>query len=135
MTQTKSQKLQFGIVATIAVFAIGMISVNDAYAADLLSDMLSADISIEEAVAIAVAHLKTESSNLVEIGIEKDDDILIYELEFETDTQEISVEVDPNTGEILDVESEDLEEDDDEEDDDEEDDDDEDDDEEDDDDD
>ena len=120
MTQTKSQKLQLGIVAAIAVFAVGIVSVDNAYATDLLSDILSAEISVEEAAAIAITHLNTESSNIVEIGMEKNNESFIYEIEFEIENQEVSVEIDPHTGEILEVEYDDLDEEDDEEEDDEE---------------
>ena len=113
------------MVVAIAALTIGMVSVDNVYAIDLLSNIQSAEISIEEAAAIAITHLNTESSNLVEIGIEIEDEMFIYDLEFEIENQEVSIVIDPHTGEILEVEQEDLEEDDDdeEEDDDEEDDD------------
>ena len=106
---TKSHKQQFGIVAAIVALAIGVVTVGSSYATGSLWDYQSAEISMDEAAAIAIAHLNTESSNLDEIGIEKEGESFTYEAEFEVGDQEISVEIDPHTGEILEVEYEPLE--------------------------
>jgi len=108
MTQ-KSQK-QIGIVAAIVALAIGVVTVGSSYATGSLWDIQSAEISIDEAAAIAIAHLNTESSNLDEIGMEREGESFTYEAEFEIGDQEVSVEIDPHTGEILEVEYEPLEE-------------------------
>lgn len=107
MTQ-KSQK-QIGIIAAIVAVTIGAITVGTSYATDSLWDIQSAEISIDEAAAIAIVHLNTESSNLDEIGMEKEGESFTYEAEFVIDNQEVSVEIDPHTGEILEVEYEPLE--------------------------
>lgn len=120
MTQVKSQKQQLGIVVAITILVMGMITVSNSYAAGSLWGIQSAEISIDEAAAIAITHLNTESSNLVEIGMEKEDESFTYEMEFQIDNQEVSVEIDPQTGEILEVDYEFLEQDDQKEDDDEE---------------
>ncbi len=109
---TQSHKQQIGIVAAIAVLAVGVITVGSSYATGSFWDIQSAEISVDEAAAIAITHLKTESSNLVEIGMEKEGESFTYEVEFEIDDQEVSVEIDPHTGEILEVEFEPLEQDD-----------------------
>ena len=106
---TQSHKQQIGIVAVIAVLAVGVITVGSSYATGSFWDIQSAEISVDEAAAIAITHLKTESSNLVEVGMEKEGESFTYEIEFEIDDQEVSVEIDPHTGEILEVESEPLE--------------------------
>jgi len=108
MTQ-KSQKQQIGIAAAIVVLAIGVVTVGSSYATGSLWDIQSAEISIDEAAAIAITHLNTDSSNLEEVGMEKEGESFTYEVEFEIDGQEVSVEIDPHTGEILEVESEPLE--------------------------
>lgn len=113
---TQSHKKQLGIIAAVVAVAIGVVTVGSSYATGSLWDMQSAEISIDEAAAIAIAHLNTESSNLEEMGIEKEGQSFTYEAEFEIGNQEISVEIDPHTGEILEVEYEPLEEDDDQED-------------------
>ena len=109
---TKSYKQQFGIITAIVALAIGVATIGSSYATGSLWEYQSAEISIDEAAAIAIAHLKTESSNLDEMGIEKEGESFTYEAEFEIGDQEVSVKIDPHTGEILEVEYELLEEDD-----------------------
>ena len=109
---TQSHKQQIRIVAVIAVLAVGVITVGSSYATGSFWDIQSAEISVDEAAAIAITHLNTKSSNLVEIGMEKEGESFTYEIEFEIDDQEVSVEIDPHTGEILEVELEPLEQDD-----------------------
>lgn len=109
---TKSHKQQFGIITAIVALAIGVATIGSSYATGSLWEYQSAEISIDEAAAIAIAHLKTESSNLDEMGIEKEGESFTYEAEFEIGDQEVSVKIDPHTGEILEVEYELLEEDD-----------------------
>jgi uncharacterized membrane protein YkoI len=108
MTKTNSHKEQVGIVIAVAAIALGMFTVGSSYATGSLWGMGSAQISIDEAAAIGITHLKTESDNLIGIAMEKDDESFIYNLEFEIEDQEVSVEVDPHTGEILSVEEEPL---------------------------
>ena len=109
MTKTKSQKQQIGIVAAIVALAIGVVTVGSSYATGSFWDIQSAEISIDEAAAIAITHLNTKSSNLVEMGIEKEGESFTYEMEFEIGNEEVSVEIDPQTGEVLEVEYEPLE--------------------------
>jgi len=106
---TQSHKKQLGIVAAIAVLAVGVITVGSSYATGSFWDIQSAEISVDEAAAIAITHLNTDSSNLEEIGMKREGESFTYEVEFEIDGQEVSVEIDPHTGEILEVESEPLE--------------------------
>jgi uncharacterized membrane protein YkoI len=108
MTKTNSHKEQVGIVVAVAAIALGMFTVGNSYATGSLWGMGSAQISIDEATAIGIAHLQTESDNLVGIAMEKDDESFIYNLEFEIEDQEVSVEIDPHTGEILSVDEEPL---------------------------
>ncbi len=56
---------------------------------------------IDEAAAIAITHLNTKSSNLVEMGIEEEGESFAYEMEFEIGNEEVSVEIDSQTGEVL----------------------------------
>lgn len=109
MTKIESNKQQIGIVIAIAAIALGMFTVGSSYATGSLWGMGSAQISIDEAAAIGIAHLKTESDNLTGIAMEKDDESFIYNLEFEIDDQEVSLEIDPHTGEILSVDEEPME--------------------------
>ena len=98
-----SHKERIVIGVAVAAIALGMFTVGSSYAAGSLWGIGSAQISIDEAAAIGIAHLKTESSNLSAISVEKDGESFIYSLEFNIGTQEVSVEVDPHTGEILNV--------------------------------
>lgn len=106
---TKSHKQQFGIATAIVALAIGVVTVGSSYSTGTLWDYQSAEISMDEAAAIAITHLNTESTNLVEIGIEKEGESFTYDAEFEIGGQEVSVEIDPHSGEILEVEYEPLE--------------------------
>ena len=108
MTKTKSQKQQIGIVVAVASIALGMITVGTSYATGSLWGIASAHISIDEAAAIGISHLKTNSSNLTVIAMEKDGESFIYDLEFEIGDREVSVEIDPHTGQIFVVEDEPL---------------------------
>lgn len=104
MTRAKSQKERIGILASVAVIAIGMFAVGNSYATGSLWGIGSAQISIDEAAAIGISNLKTDSSNLKAISMERDEESFIYDLEFEIGDQEVSVQVDPQSGEVLDVE-------------------------------
>ena len=116
MTLAKSQKQQLLILVAVATVVMGGIAIGiTIYDTDSLWNMQSAKISIDEAAAIATTHLNTESSNLVEIEIEKEDNSFTYEAEFEIGDQEISVEIHPQTGEILEVEKETIDQEEDEE--------------------
>ncbi len=106
MTNSTSHKERIGIMVAVVAIALGMFTVGSSYAAGSLWGIGSAQISIDEAAAIGIAHLKTESCNLTTISIERDGGSFIYSLEFGTDDQEVSVEIDPHTGEILTVEGE-----------------------------
>lgn len=108
MTKTNSHKEQVAIVIAVAAIALGMFTVGSSYATGSLWGMGSAQISIDEAAAIGITHLKTESDNLVGIAMEKDDESFIYNLEFEIEDQKVSVEINPHTGEILSVDEEPL---------------------------
>jgi hypothetical protein len=108
MTKT-SYKERAGIIVAVVAIALGMFTVGSSYATGSLWGMGSAQISIDEAAAIGITHLNTESENLTVIAMEKDDESFVYNLEFEIEDQEISVEIDPHTGEILSVEEEPLE--------------------------
>jgi len=107
---TKSHKQQIGIAAIVAAIAIGAVGIGNSYATGSLWGIAQSEISIDEAAAIAITHLGTESSNLVEIAMEKEGESFTYELEFEINQQEVEVEIDPHTGQVLEVEREPLEE-------------------------
>ena len=109
MTKTSSHKEQVVIVVAVAAIGLGMFTVGSSYATGSLWGMGSAQISIDEAAAIGITHLKTESDNLIEIAIQKDNESFIYNLDFEIDDKQVSVEIDPHTGEILNVDEEPLE--------------------------
>jgi len=108
MTKSESYKQQIGIVVAVVAIALGMFTVGSSYATGSLWGMGSAQISLDEAAAIGIAHLKTESDNLTGIAMEKDNESFIYSLDFEIEDKEISVEIDPHTGEILNVDEEPL---------------------------
>lgn len=108
MTKITSHKEQVGIAVAVAAIALGMFTVGSSYATGSLWGMGSTQISIDEAAAIGITHLKTESDNLVGIAMEKDKESFIYNLEFEIEDQEVSVEINPHTGEILSVDEEPL---------------------------
>ena len=108
MTKSESYKQQIGIIVAVVVIALGMFTVGSSYATGSLWGMGSAQISLDEAAVIGIAHLKTESDNLTGIAMEKDNESFIYSLDFEIEDKEISVEIDPHTGEILNVDEEPL---------------------------
>jgi len=60
-----------------------MVAIGNSYASGSLWGIGQTEISIDEAAAIAISNLQTESSNLVEIGIEKEGESFTYDLEFE----------------------------------------------------
>ena len=106
---TKNYKKQMSVVTIVAALAIGIVTIGNSYASNSFWGIGEAEISIDEAAAIAISNLQTKSSNLVEIGIEKEGESFTYDLEFEIGQQEVSVEINPHTGEVIEVESEPLE--------------------------
>ena len=105
MTQMKKRNLGI-LVAVMATVMISAVSVGSSYAIDPDFASTSPKIIPEEATQIAVNHLKTDISNLVEIDIDREDGVFLYSIDFIIDKNDVSVEIDPQTGEILLVESE-----------------------------
>lgn len=108
MSYTTNKKERIAILVAVIAIGLGMYTVGNSYAAGSLWGIGSAQISIDEAAAIGIAHLKTDSSNLNSIGIERDGESFIYNLDFAIKGQEVSVEIDPHTGEVLHITEEPL---------------------------
>ena len=107
ITMTQIQKRHLGIIATVmAVVMIGAVGIGSSYANDPDFASTSPKITRGEAAQIAVNHLETDISNLVEIDVDKEDGTFVYSVDFIIDNEDISVEIDPQTGEILVVEIE-----------------------------
>jgi len=51
-------------------------------------------------------HLKTDISNLVKVDVDKEEGVFLYSIDFIIDNNDVSVEIDPQTGEILLVDTE-----------------------------
>ena len=101
------QKRHIGVfVAVIAVAIVSAISIGSSYAASSTSALASAKITPADAATIAINHLGTEESNLVEVEMDKEHGSFIYSVEFIIGDEEVSVEIDPQTGVILVVERE-----------------------------
>ena len=104
--EKKIQKRNLIIIASIvAVAIIGVISIGSSYAARSDSEF-TAKITPEEAATIAINHLGAQPSNLVTVDKDKQNDSFIYSVELIIGDKAISVEIDPQTGQILAVEQE-----------------------------
>ena len=93
-------------MAVIAVAIVSAVSIGSSYAASSTSTLASAKITPSDAATIAINHLGTEESNLVKVDMDKENGSFLYSVEFIIGDQEVSVEIDPQTGEILVVEQE-----------------------------
>lgn len=104
---TKIQKRHLGIITTVmAVVMVGAIGIGSSYANNQDFASTSPKITQGEAALIAVNHLGTDLSNLDEIDVDKEDGTFLYSVDFIIDDEDVSVEIDPYTGEILVVEIE-----------------------------
>ncbi|MBM2818943.1 MAG: hypothetical protein HW410_625 [Nitrosarchaeum sp.] len=96
------QKREMSIILSIMVIAVvGAIGIGNSYAASP-----TFKITPEVAATIAITHLGVQSSNLVEVDLDKENDSFIYSVDFIIGDQNTSVEIDPQTGKILVVEQE-----------------------------
>ncbi|MFB5598207.1 MAG: PepSY domain-containing protein [Nitrosopumilaceae archaeon] len=103
---TQIQKRHLGIIAAaMAVVIVGAIGLGNSYANN--QDSISSfKITKGEAAQIAANHLGTDLSNLVEIDVDKEDGTFLYSVDFIIGDEDVSVEIDPQTGKILVVEKE-----------------------------
>lgn len=107
MTKNRIQKRHIGVfVAIMAISIVGAISIGSSYANNQDFASTSPKITQGEAAQIAVNYLGTDLSNLVEIDVDKEDGTFLYSVDFIIGDQDVSVEIDPQTGDILVVESE-----------------------------
>jgi uncharacterized membrane protein YkoI len=107
MTKNNIQKRHIGIIAAVlAIAMVGAISIGTSYANNQDFASTSPKITKGEAAQIAVDHLGTDISNLVEVDVDKEDGTFLYSVDFIIGDQDVSVEIDPQTGDILVVESE-----------------------------
>lgn len=104
MTQIKKRYL--GIVAVIFVVMVGAIGIGNSYANNQDFASTNPKITQGEAAQIAVDHLGTDISNLVEVDVDKEDGVFLYSVDFTIGDEDVSVEIDPQTGKILVVEIE-----------------------------
>lgn len=93
-------------MAIIAIAIVGAISIGNSYAASSNSGLASAKITPGDAATIAINHLGTQPSNLVGVDMDKEGNSFIYSADFIIGDQNVSVEIDPQTGNILKVEEE-----------------------------
>lgn len=99
------QKRQMSVfVAIMAIAIVGTISIGSSYAASSNPDQYVAHISPKIAANIAINHLSTQPSNLVKVDLDNENGVHVYSVEFIISNQEVSVEIDPQTGEVLKVE-------------------------------
>jgi len=104
---TKIQKLHWEIIATVMVVVmVGAIGIGTSYANTQDFASTSPKITKGEAAQIAINHLGTDISNLDEVDVDKEDGIFLYSVDFIIGEEDVSVEIDPQTGEILIVERE-----------------------------
>ena len=89
----------------MAVTIIGVISIGSSYATRSASEF-PAKITSDEAATIAINYLGAQPSNLVTVDKDKQNDSFIYSVELVMGDKAISVEIDPQTGQILAVEQE-----------------------------
>ncbi len=90
----------------MAVTIVGAISIGNSYANNQDFASTSPKITQGEAAQIAVNHLGTDLSNLVEVDVDKEDGTFLYSVDFIIGDEDVSVEIDPQTGDILTVEKE-----------------------------
>lgn len=107
MTKNRIQKRHIGVfVAIMTIAIVGAISIGNSYAASSSSCLASAKITPGVAATIAINHLGTQPSNLNEVDMDQENGSCIYSVDFVIGDQDVSVEIDPQTGEILVVEQE-----------------------------
>lgn len=107
MTKNSIQKKHIGVIAAVLTIAIvGAISIGNSYANNQDFASTSPKITQGEAAQIAVNHLGTDLSNLVEVDVDKEDGTFLYSVDFIIGDEDVSVEIDPQTGDILTVERE-----------------------------
>ena len=93
------------IASIMAVTIIGVISIGSSYATRSASEF-PAKITSDEAATIAINYLGAQPSNLVTVDKDKQNDSFIYSVELVMGDKAISVEIDPQTGQVLAVEQE-----------------------------
>ena len=64
--------------------------------------------SLGDAIQIAMDHVGTDLSNLVDADVDRENNSFIYSIDFIIGDEDISVEIDPHTGNILNIEREDI---------------------------
>lgn len=96
------------LIAGLAILVAGMSVLNSSSAMLPSSNpnQYVARISPESAANIAIDHISAESSNLVEVDLDNENGVHVYSVDFIIGDQEISVEIDPQTGKVLVVEQE-----------------------------
>lgn len=96
------------LIAGLAILVAGIsaLNISSAMLPSSNPDQYVARISPETAANIAIYHISAERSNLVEVDLDNENGVHVYSVEFIIDDQEVSVEIDPQTGEVLVVEQE-----------------------------
>jgi uncharacterized membrane protein YkoI len=104
---TQIQKWHLGIAAVVmAIVMIGAVGIGNSYANNQDFASTNPKITQGEAAQIALNHLGTDISNLDEVDVDKEDGVFLYSVDFIIGDEDVSVEIDPQTGEILLVERE-----------------------------
>lgn len=104
---TQIQKRYLGIIAAVVTaIIVGAIGIGTSYANNQDFASTSPKITQGDAIQIAVDKLGTDISNLVEVDVDKENGIFLYSVDFIIGDQNVSVEIDPQTGDILTIESE-----------------------------
>ena len=104
---TQIQKRYLGIIAAVvAVVMVGAIGIGTSYANNQDFASTSPKITQGEAIQIAVKTLGTDVSNLIGIDVDKENATFLYSVDFIIGDQSVSVEIDPQTGDVLTIESE-----------------------------
>lgn len=104
---TQIQKRYLGIIAAVVTaIIVGAIGIGTSYANNQDFASTSPKITQGDAIQIAVDKLGTDISNLVEVDVDKENGTFLYSVDFIIGDQNVSVEIDPQTGDILTIESE-----------------------------
>jgi uncharacterized membrane protein YkoI len=96
-------------VSTIVLFSVGFVPVAElAHASQLVSgaEMMNGRIPEEKAKGIALNAVKGQSKAILHVHLETDDGHQYYEILVKADNMSYEVEIDAQTGNVLEIEKE-----------------------------
>ena len=105
MNQKRIKKQHLAvIIASIAVLIAGTSFMSSSFATSSHPDQYVAKISSQTAADIAVQNIGAQPSNLVKVDLDNENGSFVYSATIVKGDQEFDVKVDPQTGQILNVE-------------------------------